>query len=335
MPYNGAHMYPVETAEYLVDAGVVTDENITHGIVASRHIDPVDLEHAWTTIADALAFVDNLSPLKKWSKAVYLTHIGLMGIPTQSTTTVVNTRLPEDVPAASLIYQHRKGQMRLAYETHILDNRTWFPLSLIALYGEQTAMAIAWRMIRAEERALRKPLICAWHVDGIAVTKVSKRLLREVEKPTYPNGKPMFQLEEKQYKNLPRRAHEEISFQVHREQELPRIRCMSHFDEQSLTDELKASCSDHDWFEKLARKLFDNAGGMVTGPGGVGKTHLLRTFKNLVESEGQVCHVIALTHVASRLARGKTIARFLTRQTMYMTDRTWIVVDEASQIPQH
>ena len=44
--------------------------------------------------------------------------------------------------------------------------------------------------------------------------------------------------------------------------------------------------------------------------------------------------MIALTHVAARLAQGLTIQRFLHRRSMKRTDRTWIIVDEAPQVPQ-
>ena len=74
---------------------------------------------------------------------------------------------------------------------------------------------------------------------------------------------------------------------------------------------------------------------MVTGPGGVGKTQgLLQTFRKLLHKSGCVCHLVALTHVAARLARGLTIQRFLQRRSMPQTDRAWIIIDEASQVPQ-
>ena len=42
-------------------------------------------------------------------KSVYVQHIGLMGIVTHSQTTVVNSRLPEDVPSEDLIFQPRSA----------------------------------------------------------------------------------------------------------------------------------------------------------------------------------------------------------------------------------
>ena len=78
--------------------------------------------------------------------------------------------------------------MTLAYETHLLDNRSWFPLSLIALYGAQTAMARAWRMTRDAEAALRRPLACAWHIDGIVLVEVPAKLRKRAIAVKYPDG---------------------------------------------------------------------------------------------------------------------------------------------------
>jgi len=92
---------------------------------------------------------------------------------------------------------------------------------------------------------------------------------------------------------------------------------------------------DPGWFDKLARLVFDNGGAMVTGPGGMGKTQgLLKAFKQLAEVSGQVVHTVALTHVAARLARGQTLEHLLRRTRMQKAETTWIICDEASQIPQ-
>ena len=164
-PYCGAGLYPVETAEELVAWGIVRAETIRKGLRASRHFDPQGLKMAWDIITEALARAAPTEQ-RKWEKSVHVQHIGLMGIVTQSKTTVVNSTLPEDVPAEDLILQHRDGKMTLAYETHLVDNRSYYPLNLIALWGEQVAMTRAWRIIRACEVIPRRPLIGAWHIDG-------------------------------------------------------------------------------------------------------------------------------------------------------------------------
>ena len=55
----------------------------------------------------------------------------------------------------------------------------------------------------------------------------------------------------------------------------------------TICAELEGRPSDADWFDKLARKIYDNGGGMVTGPGGVGNTQgLLKAFRELLHKRG-------------------------------------------------
>ena len=81
---------------------------------------------AWDVVIEAMAQTEPLKR-RKFEKSVYVQHIGLMGVLTQSKTTVVNSTPPEDVPAEDLIFQHKGGKMTLAYETHLLDNRSYYP----------------------------------------------------------------------------------------------------------------------------------------------------------------------------------------------------------------
>jgi len=95
-------------------------------------------------------------------------------------------------------------------------------------------------------------------------------------------------------------------------------------DEHDLEAELSGRENDSDCFDKLARLIFDNEGGMVTGPGGCGKTRgLLNSFRKLTEQCGQAIRIVALTHVAARIARGQTLERFLLTAPQNKTNSTW------------
>ena len=104
---------PWRLAEDLVSAGIVRPETITRGIRASRHMDPSDLKHAWGVVTDALAWAAP-ERLREFEKAVYVQHIGLMGVTAQSQMNVVNARLPEDIPSEDLVFQYKDGLMTLA-----------------------------------------------------------------------------------------------------------------------------------------------------------------------------------------------------------------------------
>ena len=70
---------------------------------------PRDLSQAWNVIIEALAQAEP-QRRRMFEQAVYVQHIGLMGVTTQSKTTVVNTTLPEHIPAEDPIFQHRNGR---------------------------------------------------------------------------------------------------------------------------------------------------------------------------------------------------------------------------------
>jgi hypothetical protein len=330
-PYNGSHYYPVETAEELVNFGIINAKSITKGIRASRHLASDELARAWDEISGAMARVEP-HRAREFQKLVYLHHLGYWSIPVRAQSTVVHSTIPEDVPSEDLTFSHFDGKVTLGYETQVLDNRSYFPLSLIALYGEQVAMCKLWRMVRASEASIGRPLAGAHHIDGIALVKVPAQLKKRVREVKYPDGTFQFAIKSTPYRMLPR--HKERLLETGNRVHPPRQPRRS-VDEHDLEAELGGRVTDSDWFEKLARLLFDNGGGMVTGPGGCGKTRgLLASFRKLAEQCGQVTRIVALTHVAARIARGTTLERFLLQAPQHNTNSIWVIVDEASQIPQ-
>ena len=54
-------------------------------------------------------------------------------------------------------------------------------------------MAKMFRMVRAVEASLRRPLACAWHVDGIALAEFPRELQKRMEAFKYCDGSPLFQ----------------------------------------------------------------------------------------------------------------------------------------------
>jgi len=150
-------------------------------------------------------------------------------------------------------------------------------------------MARRWRLIREQERSLGRPLACAWHVDGIAVARLPPELRQHVSTATYPDGSPTFAFKENKRCQLPGSAESLVA----RDAELPAPQSRLSVTETQLQAELGCGVRDAGWFEALTRKIFENGGCMVTGPGGVGKTHLLKTFKALAQREGCSCFVVA------------------------------------------
>ena len=142
-------------------------------------------------------------------------------------------------------------------------------------------------MVRACEASLRRPLALAWHIDGVAVLSVPAQLKKRVREVKYPDGTFVYAIKQDKktaYGVLPR--HPEQAWSESKNRLLPPPQQRRCVDEHDLCAELGGLVTDADWFDRLARHIFDNEGGMVTGPGGVGKTQgLLKAFKKLAGAE--------------------------------------------------
>jgi hypothetical protein len=90
-------------------------------------------------------------------------------------------------------------------------------------------------------------------------------------------------------------------------------------------------------FDRLADVIADNGGARVVGPGGVGKTLLVRTLVDRMQRQDPrlVFSPIAVTHSASRLLPGgHTLSHALKRDlTGCNLSHRVFIVDEASMIP--
>ena len=111
-------------------------------------------------------------------------------------------------------------------------------------------MARAWRMIRACEASLRRPLACAWHIDGIALLEAPAPLKKRAREAQYPEGSFMYQIKgdaKTAYSVLP--LHQERL--VCNECPVPAPQPRRSVDEHDLCAELEGRVTDPDWFDKL------------------------------------------------------------------------------------
>ena len=121
-------------------------------------------------------------------------------------------------------------------------------MSLIALWGEQVAMARAWRMTRACEASLRRPLACAWHIDGTALLEVPAALKKPAREVKYPDGSFVYQIKDDAktaYGVLPHHSEGLVC----NECPLPPPQPRRSVDEHDLCAELEGRVTDPDWFQ--------------------------------------------------------------------------------------
>merc|ERR1712214_232234 len=83
----------------------------------------------------------------------------------------------------------------------------------------------------------------------------------------------------------------------------------------------------------MARKIYNNKGGLLTGATGTGKTFLSDMIVDIIAEKEPAAKIIraALTHVAAVLQKGQTIAHIL-HKYLRRTD-AWFIFDEISMIP--
>ena len=122
-----------------------------------------------------------------------------------------------------------------------------------------------WREIRAAETSLRRPLACAWHVNGIAIAEFPPELKKRIETYKYCDGSPMFQHKIEPKRKLPIHPGFIEARNTAPPQPRPRVSCTER--ELNLGDVNAAN-----YVDQVALKIFENGGALVTGPGGVGKT---------------------------------------------------------------
>ena len=93
-------------------------------------------------------------------------------------------------------------------------------------------------------------------------------------------------------------------------------------------------CSEHDTFQnEVARLIFENQGGYVSGRGGCGKSHLIGKLKALFKAAGYRCDTTGFTHVQAANLEGNTVLHDLYRNIQ--CKRRVLIIDEASQLPLH
>ena len=85
--------------------------------------------------------------------------------------------------------------------------------------------------------------------------------------------------------------------------------------------------------QRMARKFYNNGGGLLTGAAGTGKTTLSDKVVELIQENAPGTRIVraALTHVAALLQKGQTIAHIMYKHLK--ETNAWFIFDEVSMIP--
>ena len=148
----------------------------------------------------------------------------------------------------------------------------------------------------------------------------------------YPGGQPMFRIENKPVERVPGCP---LSQKPRLKYQPPPKTTWQRFDELEI-QKMNDALQDFDpmlYEERIARKFYNNGGGLLTGAAGTGKTTFSDKVVELIQNKEPETRIIraALTHVAALLQKGQTIAHIMHKH-LQETD-AWFIFDEVSMIP--
>ena len=148
----------------------------------------------------------------------------------------------------------------------------------------------------------------------------------------YPDGQPMFRVESKPVDRVPGCTQSQKPRLLYQP---PPKTVWYRWDELDIKA-MNEAIQDFDpmpYEQRMARKIYNNGGAMLTGAAGTGKTTLSDKVVELIQSKSPETRIIraALTHVAALLQKGQTIAHIMYK---YLKEtNAWFIFDEVSMIP--
>jgi energy-coupling factor transporter ATP-binding protein EcfA2 len=205
------------------------------------------------------------------------------------------------------------------YSQLICDNKSMRGVGQIALDMEQVYVDKILRGLRQMPNVKTYGAL----VDCIFYTNLGfdNPVYDFVDKHTFPSGKTRFKIKHEEAYKVPRHplANQERSMK------LEQLKPWKKLYEDSNVDHVEA-------LRNFVQALRENQGGMILGPGGVGKTELIKHLVRSLKADKVKVHVCAVRHAAKALLpNGKTLAHLLHK---YKDAREfWIIIDESSEIP--
>ena len=295
--------------------------------------------------------------VKKQTKNAMLSMFGVFCKEERRQWTIYPTLLEDDIQASKnvrVVSGPTKGEKEIRHCCHLLDNQTYLPLGLIGLYSDSLNLRKMRRLLRdhlKEIKILGRMVDCWYFADCRSVEAqlefgplAASLQVLEAEKLSGPGGQSRFVLDTVPGISVPyweviresKDCEEHIeSFKwtvVHdSREEADRATLCDIMDEHDMIPEAMANTRDAH-LPNLAAFAAKNRGACFIGPGGVGKSTILK----LVEAEIRLTSdrpiiLMALTHRAARLVGGVTIAHALNKHKF--AHNKIAIVSEFGQLP--
>ena len=302
MVYDGEHLYPHVSVEYMLDTGIIELADIKYTICASRSFDKLPkaveaIRAAWDAVG-----VDNY-------KLMCNSTIGLWNQRDKSKWTLRETGCFDDMGRVDVVVSEGDGPPKCAAHTQVISPETCFPLGLIALHYECVTVHRAIRELQSIGATIH-----GVNVDGIFYTGDEAKVDTFIDSYEHPDGTPVYAKKEGLRHTCPRN---EQSRDDH-EREFP--------EQPELVDVHDDSDPD-----RLAQLVVAHGSALITGAAGTGKTYLLRLILALLK--GKVVNT-AMTHAASRLMpNGQTLQHVLHTHRYGRVADTTFCIDEIGMVP--
>ena len=273
--------------------------------------------------------------VKQIAKAMRLKFLGLTGRDTNKHWTVTESVCLDDAPEGKIHVVTREGKTQyIKQPTELITNMTMKLINLQAVQGNDLALRIQTELIEGFQKQGLVDIV-GQRIDETYF--VNKDMSGKVEGTLtsthfYPGGQPMFRVETKPVERVPGCPPSQK----------PRLRYQpppkttwQRFDELEIK-RMNDNMQDFDpmpYEQRMARKIYNNGGVLLTGAAGTGKTTLSDMVVETIHKETPGAWIIraALTHVAALLQKGQTIAHIMHKH-LKGTD-AWFIFDEVSMIP--
>ena len=299
------------------------------GLRATRRMSSEALQGHLNTIAEVYEQVEfpSAGACSSYIEGAILSMIGLWSCTSQHA--YKQFRGFYEIHAGPGVKQRRRvedGSFIFTSSTELIGLYSMAPWGRIALDVEQLRIAQATSTIKKYADHLT---IAGVHVDGVFILSHSfnagEIYDKIVDEHRFPDGSPMFHLKNEPACKVPTWKQTDVE----RSQTLIFIRPQwKTFEEWDVPD-----------VDALANLVVEHNGLMLQGPGGVGKTVLLRKLMQVLQQSVPGKHLaMALRHCTAMLMCGKTIAHYLHKYRLKggaPKAGTIVIIDEWSEVQLH
>ena len=182
MVYDGAHMYPWFSVDYMLDWGIIKLADVTHAVRASRHFDEFPravgaIRAAWDALGDD----------GHQTKLMVNSTIGLWNQRDKARWTVRETAVFDDMARVDVVTSQGAGLPTCAAKTQIVGPETCYPLGLIALHWECCTVHRAVRELEMVDATIHG--VC---VDGVFYSGAEAAVDAFIDTARHPDGAPIY-----------------------------------------------------------------------------------------------------------------------------------------------